>query len=182
MILFSETKLSQELEGAVEDFKSRISQLRAGRARPDMFEGIMVEAYGMDQELKHVANVVIESASTVSIVPWDKSIVANVVKSIEDAQLGYSPVDDGGKVRINIPPLTEERRKESVKDLNNMKEDARVRVRHIRQSFMEDISSEEGVSEDDQKMSKEAVQKQIDEVNKQIDEIASEKEKELMTI
>lgn len=182
MILISETKLKQDLQDAIDGFITKTSQLRAGRARPDMFEGITVTAYDMDQELKNLANVIIESASSVSIVPWDKSIIADVVKGIENAQLGYSPVDDGDKVRINIPPLTEERRKESVKELNNMKEDARVRIRHVRQNYMEDISSQDSVSEDDQKMSKDLVQKQVDESNKEIDRIASEKETELMTI
>jgi len=182
MVLYSEQELKNELKGVLDDFLVKLSQLRAGRARPDMFESIIVSAYETEQELKNLANVIVENATSVSIIPWDKSIIADIIKAIEDSKLGYSPVDSGDKIRINIPTLTEETRKQTVKELKGLQEDARVRIRHVRHKFNEAVDKDDNTTEDDQKVSRSAIQKQIDESNKEIDKIASLKEEELMTL
>ncbi len=182
MLLYTEKDLKKELAVVDSWFADRIKQLRVGRARPDQFETILVSAYGADTEMKNVANIVIESATSVIISPWDKSIVNDIVKAISESDLGLSSVPDSDKVRINLPPMTEESRKETVKELNGILEEAKVLVRQVRKDFNDQVEDQEGVSEDDQKMSKQAIQKAVDAMNKELESLASIKEEEIMSI
>ncbi len=182
MAIFSEKSLQSELDAAVVFFVDRIGQLRAGRPRPEMFASIDVEAYGTTSPLNALANVIVESALMVVIQPWDKSIVNDIVKAIRSADLGYSPVIDGDKVRINIPAMTEERRQQIIKELHAMLEEAKVRVRQVRQKYNKQVEGADGVSEEEQKRDKASIQKMVDAVNDKLEELAIKKEEELKTI
>lgn len=182
-MLFSESKLRQELQEQLDRCSLYLKQLRTGRATADIFEDLKVEAYGSPIDIKSIANVVVESALSVTIVPYDKSIVKDIVQGVVDADLGFSPVDDGDKVRINFSPLTEESRKETVKHLKTrLEEDFKKRIRQIRQDYMQVIEKQDGVSEDDQEASKKTVQKVIEEYTRKLEDLADRKEAEIMSI
>jgi ribosome recycling factor len=182
MFLHSEKDLKTKLDAAVDSFSERIKQLRAGRVRADMFENIPVEAYGMVNQLKGLANINVESALSVAIQPYDPGNTSAIHKAIQDANLGFSPILDGAKVRINVPPLTEETRKKTVKELEAIAEEAKVGVRQIRQKFMDDVKELEGVSEDEQARSKVEIQKQIDATIARVEQVAKAKESEIMSL
>lgn len=182
MALYKQTELKQGLEKSVEAFSDKLKQLRVGRPKAEMFNEISIQAYGMASNVQSLANVIIESATSVVIQPWDKSIIQDVLKGVRDANLGYEPVLDGDKVRINIPALTNERRQETIKEMRQLLEEAKVHVRQIRHQFMEQVDKQEGVSEDEQKRDRADIQKQIDEVNTRLDDMAEAKESELDTL
>jgi ribosome recycling factor len=182
MLLYSESELKQELEETVRDLQKKLQGLRTGRARGGIFEDLVVEAYDTQTPLKSLANVIVENAMTVSISPWDPSIVPNVTKAIQAANMGYTPVPTGTNIVINFPPLTEEIRLQTVKEAQARLEEARIQVRQVRQKFMSKVDKAEGVSEDDQKQSRTQIQKIVDEYNKKLEHLAKEKEEEIMTV
>ena len=182
MALYNESEFIKDTNSAVEFFQARTKQLRAGRVRADMFEEIPVMAYGMSNPLKNVANIDVKGPLEVTIQPWDPGIVNDVYKALQEANLGFNPGMDGNKVRINVPPLTEETRKATVKELGGMMEEAKVSIRQIRHKYNEIVDKQDGVSEDEQKRSKDAIQKLIDKTNERLEEISDAKEQELMSI
>lgn len=182
MALYPEQKLQTDIQQIKDHFAESLKQLRVGRPRVDTFAGIMVSAYGTESQLSGLANIMIENATMVAIQPWDKSIVNDIVKAIQDSQLGYSAAPDGEKVRVSIPALTEERRQETIKELGAMLEEAKVSVRQVRHKYNEMVEKADGVSEDEQKRDREAIQKQVDQANKDLEELAAKKETELETV
>jgi ribosome recycling factor len=180
-MLRSQKDLDDQLKILLDGFKDYLGKLRTGRPNPGIFEGLEVEAYGTQTPLKSIANVIIESATSVVIQPYDKGIVQDIVKAVFEADLGYSPVDDGDKVRIGVPTLTEEKRKENVKQMYRvLEEDYKKQVRQVRQDFMQKVDRQEGISEDEQEASKKGIQKSVDEVVSKLDELAEAKENDMM--
>ncbi len=172
-------------EKTLEFFQEELGKLRTGRASTSLVEDLLVDYYGAKSPMKQVASITIPEPRTIAISPWDKDSLVNIEKAIRDAQLNLNPMNDGQMVRINIPSLNEERRKELVKILNQKAEEARVSVRKVREEIWDDIqkAEKEGkMGEDDKFAGKDALQEVVDEYNEKIEEIRKKKEEEMMTV
>lgn len=178
-------ELRQNLDKTVEFLIGEISTIHTGRASASLVDGIDLEVYGSKMPLKQVANISVTDSKSISIQPWDKSNLPFIEKAIRESDLGLSPVNDGNVIRLNIPELTQERRKEYVKVAKEKAEDARVSVRNLRRDFLEFYKKQknEGViSENDLFAKEKEVQSIVDEYNKKVDEIIAQKEKELLEV
>lgn len=173
----AKTKMNLSLE----NLEKRFSTVRAGRANPSSLDGIMVPYYGVDTPLKQLAVISVPEARQLLIKPFDKSCLGAMEKAILASNLGYNPNNDGETIRIIIPALTEERRKELTKQVKALAEDGKVAIRNIRRDAMEEIDREE-ISEDEQKGKEKQVQNLVDQYNKLIEEKLKEKEEELLTV
>ena len=170
-----------EMQEAIETLKKRLTNIRAGRANPAMLDGVMVEYYGTPTPLKQLATISIPEARQLCIKPFDKSSIQAIEKAIYEANLGIAPNNNGETVILNIPALTEETRKQYVKQAKEYAEDCKINLRNIRQDANNDIKKLE-ISEDDIKSGQEDVQELINKYNKIVDEVFKEKESELMSI
>ena len=166
---------------SIEALENKFTNVRAGRANPKMLEGIMVEYYGTPTPLKSLANISVPEARQLSIKPFDKSCLGSIEKAIFEANLGVTPNNNGEVVFIVIPELTEDRRKELVKQVKAIAEEGKIALRNIRQEANKAIEALE-LPEDEEKRASERVQELINEYNKIIDEKLKEKEKDWMTI
>ena len=166
---------------AIESLEKRFISVRAGRANPSMLDGIMVEYYGVPTPIRQLANISVPEARQLSIKPFDKSALGAIEKAIFEANLGVTPNNNGETIFIVIPALTEDRRKELVKQVKGMAEEGKIALRNIRQEGNTDIKKLE-LPEDEEKRGNEKVQELINKYNKIIDEKLKEKEEELMTI
>ena len=166
---------------AIESLEKRFLNVRAGRANPSMLDGVMVEYYGVPTPIRQLANISVPEARQLSIKPFDKSALNAIEKAIFEANLGVTPNNNGETVFIVIPALTEDRRKELVKQVKTMAEEGKIALRNIRQEGNNDIKKLE-LPEDEEKRGNERVQELINKYNKVIDEKLKEKEQELMTI
>lgn len=166
----------------LETMDTRLTTIRAGRANPAMVNGINVDYYGTPTPIQSLANITVPEAKTLMIKPFDRSCLKDIVKAIQEANLGINPTDNGECVILTIPQLTEERRKEYVKQAKQMAEEAKVALRKVRQEANEEIKAAETVTEDDEKRMLEEVQNLINEYNKKVDEKLKEKEDELMKV
>lgn len=171
----------EKMEKSLENLDSRFATVRAGRANPASLDGVMVPYYGVPTPLKQIATITVPEARCLAIKPYDRNSLGAIEKAIFEANLGYTPNNDGETIRINIPPLTEDRRRELVKQVKAMGEDGKVAIRNIRHDAMETIEKEE-ISEDEQKNLSNQVQDLVNKYNKLIDDKAKEKEEELMTV
>jgi ribosome recycling factor len=149
-----------------------------------MLDGVMVEYYGAPTPLNQVANVGTPDARTLAIQPWDKSLIRPIETAIINSNLGFAPQNDGEMIRINVPALTEDRRKDLVKMAKAEAENSKVGIRNIRKDFMEKVKSmqKDGLSEDEARAAEEEIQKTIDNYIKKTEEVLSAKEKEIMTV
>ena len=182
---FSEKNYSLKMEKTIQSFKKDISTLRTGRANAAMLDMIKVDVYGQQMPINQIATVSVPEARTISIQVWDQGNVALVDKSIKESDLGINPQIDGQIVRIRIPDLTEERRKDLIKVLKTMSEKSKVSIRSIRRDANEDIKSnlkDKKISEDDGKTHEKNIQKVTDDNIGNIDSILAEKEKEILQI
>lgn len=173
-----------DFDKCIEALKEDLSQIRTGRATPELVEDIPVEAYNTTAPLKNYANITVSDAKSLVITPWDKSIIDDIAKAISDSNMGFSAIVEGDHVRVMMPDLTEERRKEYVKVMKDRVEDARVAVRNVRQKYMKEIDEfqESGASEDSADRLREILEKMVKEYNEKIEEIREKKKKDLMTI
>ena len=175
--------LSSDLEKAEQHLHDEFAKLQVGRANPAIVEGIMVMVYGSAQPLRNVASVGTLDAQTISIQPWDKSVLRDISKAINDANIGLNPQDNGESVLIRIPALTEERRRDLVKIAKKLSEDGKVVVRNIRQDYLKKIKNQdESVWEDTIKQQEKDLQKSIDEAIALVDKMTKHKEEEIMKI
>jgi len=178
-------KREDDFRKTLEHFEVALGQLRTGRANAAMVENLQVDYYGAKSPMKQVASINVPEARLIIISPWDKDQLVNIEKAIRESQLNLNPNNDGQVIRINIPPLTEERRKELVKVLNKEAEDARISVRKIREEIWSEIQKMEKdgkIGEDDKFVGKDELQKIVDGYNSKIEEIRGKKEKEIMTV
>ena len=171
----------EKMENTISSLETRFTNVRAGRANPNMLDGISVENYGTPTPLKQLANISIPEARQLMIKPFDKSILGGIEKAIFEANLGLTPNNNGESIFLVIPPLTEERRKELVKQVKQMAEEARIALRNIRQDANTGIKNLK-LPEDTEKEGNNEVQELINKYNKVIDEKLKVKEQELMTI
>lgn len=174
-----------EFNKAIDHLKDEYSRLQIGRASAAMVENIPVEVYGNSQPLKGVANISIPDPRSLMIQPWDKSNLAAIEKGIIAMNLGLNPVNDGSFIRINFPPLTEERRMELGKRVKQLAEDCRIVVRNLRQvahNVFKKLKTDNLITEDDIHTADKRLQDKVDEANGKIDELAKNKEKDILTI
>jgi len=172
----------EAMDSAVKHLEKQLSNIRAGKASPAMLGSVMVDYYGTQTPLNQVANVNTPDGRTISVQPWEKAMIQEIERGIMLANLGFNPMNNGESVIINVPPLTEERRKELAKQAKAEAEDAKVAVRNARKDAMNDIKKVDGVSEDQQKNTEVDVQDLTDSYTKKIDDVLSVKEKEIMTV
>ncbi|MFT4535978.1 MAG: ribosome recycling factor [Saprospiraceae bacterium] len=173
-----------EMDKALDHLKSELSKIRAGKASPAMLNGIMVNYYGNPTPLSQVANLGTPDSRTISIQPWEKNMLGPIEKSIFEANLGLTPMNDGEFVRIIIPPLTEERRKQMAKQSKGYGEDAKVSLRNARHKMLDFIKIEvkEGFPEDAGKRKEDEVQSMVTSYSKSVDSIIDAKEVDIMTV
>ena len=171
----------EKMESTISSLEHKFTNVRAGRANPSMLDGIMVEYYGTPTPLKSLANISIPEARQLMIKPFDKSILGGIEKAIFEANLGLTPNNNGECVFLVIPPLTEERRKELVKQVKALAEEGKIALRNIRQDANTAIKNLK-LPEDVEKQGNEEVQELINKYNKVIDEKLKEKEQDLMSI
>ena len=169
------------MEEAIETLEKRFINVRAGRANPNMLDGIMVEYYGAPTPLKQLANISVPEARQLVVKPFDKGILGDIEKAIFEANIGITPNNNGEVIFLVIPALTEDRRRDLVKQVKGISEDAKIALRNIRQDANNDIKKLK-LPEDVEKSGNEEVQELINKYNKIVEEKLKEKEKELMTI
>lgn len=177
----TDEKMKKSLSALDEEFNT----LRTGRASPALFDKIRVEYYGNPTPLNQVATISAPEARLVVIQPWDKSVIGEIEKAIQKSELSVNPSNDGKVIRISIPPLTEERRKEFVKVAKNMAEQSRVSIRNVRRDANDELKKAEKdgeISEDDLKRAEDEVQKLTDQYVEQVNQILETKEKEILEI
>ncbi|MBU9720351.1 MULTISPECIES: ribosome recycling factor [Bacillaceae] len=175
----------EKMNKSVEAYRKELGTIRAGRANPSLLDKVQVEYYGMMTPLNQLATVSVPEARMLTIQPFDKSSISDIERAIQMADLGLSPTNDGNIIRIAIPALTEERRKELVKMTGRYTEEAKVAVRNIRRDANDELKKQEKdgeLTEDDLRRSQDEVQQLTDNVIKQIDAIAKEKEEEIMEV
>jgi len=172
------------MQKAISHLESELLKVRAGKANPQMIDGIMVDYYGNPTPLNQVANITVTDARTLSIQPWEKPMIAPIERAIMQANLGVTPQNDGQVIRLFLPPLTEERRKELVKKVNAEGEQGKVSIRSIRRDMIEQIkkAQKDGLSEDEAKQAEGNIQGITDKHIALIDQHCKDKEKEIMTI
>ena len=170
---------------SLDALKRDLSRVRAGKANPALLESIRVSYYGQQSPLSQIGNISTPDARTLVITPWDTTVLAEIEKAINQSDLGLNPQNDGKIIRISIPALTEERRKELVKVVNKMSEEGKVGIRQNRKNANEGIKALEkskALSEDESKRQQEQIQKITDEAIKQVDDIVAKKTSDIMTI
>src|SRR5271156_2591257 len=178
-------QLKTRMEKAVDDFRANLASTRTGRASVHMLDQIKVPYYGSEMPLNQVAQVTAPDANMIVIQPWDPSILGDIEKALRASDLGFNPQNDGKIVRIPVPPMTEERRREVVKHLNKTLEDHRTAIRNIRRDGNDAIkkaAKEKKISEDEEKRALEEMQKLTDDEIRRMEEMSTRKEAEVMHI
>ncbi|MGQ9693232.1 MAG: ribosome recycling factor [Thermodesulfobacteriota bacterium] len=179
------TEVKTKMEKSLEALRKELNRVRTGRASLTLLEGVRVNYYGVPTPISQVASLSIPESRTIAIQPWDAKMVPEIEKAIQKSDLGLTPVSDGKIVRINIPPLSEERRKELVKVIKRMEEDCKVAMRNIRRDANEQLKAakkEKSISEDEQFKYQEEVQKIMDKSIEKAEEIVRAKEKEILEV
>ena len=174
----------EQMKKAIQHLDKELHKLRTGKATPQMLEGIRIDYYGVQTPIEQTANINTPDPRQIIVQPWDKSILPEIDKAIQAANLGLNPKNEGEILRINVPPLTEERRKELVKKAKAEGENAKVSIRNTRRSS-NDLAKgleKEGISEDEVKKLQEEIQKITDRFIEDIDKIVEQKEKDIMTV
>ena len=176
---------TSKMESTLSVFRDELSKMRSGRASIALVDRLAVEYYGQDSELRQLANISTPEAMQILIRPYDKSAVKNIEKAIQKSDIGVNPNVDGENIRLNMPALTQERRRELVKFLGRRTEDSRVAIRNIRRSAnsdLQDFEKEKLISEDERKRGEVEVQKLTDDHIKRLDELGADKEKDIMEV
>jgi ribosome recycling factor len=176
--------LKDQLEKNLNHTIHEFGRIRAGKSNPAMLDGVMVEYYGSLTPLNQVANVNTPDSRTISIQPYDKTLIKLIETAIVNSNLGFAPSNDGEFIRINIPPLTEERRKDLVKMAKAETENSKVGIRNLRKEAIDNIKKlkNDGLSEDEAKVAEEDVQKWVDSYIKKTEDVLVQKEKEILTV
>lgn len=179
------TNLKERMEKTINNFSEKLSEVRAGRANPAILNKVKIDYYGTPTPINQVAGVSVPEARLIVIQPWDLSVLKEIERAILASDIGINPNNDGKVIRLAFPELNEERRKELVKEVKKMSEEAKVAIRAIRRDGIEEAKAEqkEGIiTEDDLKKSENEIQKMTDKSIEEIDEILSKKEKEIMSV
>lgn len=172
-------------EDAINHFSEEMAKIRTGRATPALVDYVLVDYYGTRSPLKQIASVSAPEARLLLVQPWDKGALVSIESAIREADLGLNPSNDGQIIRLSVPALTEERRRDLVKSLNRIAEEARIAIRTIREDAwkeIQDVEKSGGMSEDDKFHGKDALQELIEAYNARIEELRKKKEGEIMTV
>lgn len=182
MILLEETK--EKMETSLTYLKNELNKIRAGKANPNILQGLMVDCYGTSMPINQIANLSAPDPRSIVIQPWDKNLIKDIEDAIRNSDLNLNPVNNGELIRINIPILTEERRKDLMKQVKNEGENSKISIRNIRREINEKFKKMEleGLSEDLRHDAEADVQKITDDFIKNIDDIIKQKEEEIMTV
>ena len=181
--IFDNTK--QRMEKSIESLIRELSSVRTGRASTGLVENINVDYYGTPTPMNQISSISIPEARLITIQPWDHSALIEIEKALLQSDLGISPSNDGEMIRINVPPLTEERRKEMVKSVGGISENTNVSIRNIRRDSLEklrDLEKDKSISQDESKKAQQDLQKITDDFTSQVDTLKKDKEKELLKI
>ncbi len=183
-VLFCIDSAKEQMDKVIKHLESELLKIRAGKASPIMLDGIFVDYYGTKSPLNQVANIAAPDPRTIIVQPWDKSILEQIEKAILSSNLGFNPQNNGEILRIIVPPLSEERRKQLVKQVKNEGETTKIGIRNVRRDANEELKKlkKEGISEDEIKEGEEKIQKITDQYIAKIDDILTNKEKEILTI
>jgi ribosome recycling factor len=179
--VIDQNQIKKNMDKAIDHLRGEFAKLRVGRANTSMVESVRVDVYGSSMTIKEVAALAAPDARTITIQPWDRSVINEIEKGILAANLGLTPINDGKLVRISLPALTEERRKDFVKQIKKYGEEAKVTVRNVRRDGMESLKKTE-LSEDDQRRQQDELQKHTDHFIQEIDKLVDSKSKEVMTL
>ena len=177
--------MAEKMEASMDVYRRELAKIRTGRASLSLLDGVKVEAYGSPMPLNQVATLTIPESRTIALQPWDLQLLGAIEKAIFSSDLGLNPVNDGKIIRINIPQLTEERRKELVKLVKKISEEYRVAIRNSRREAIDTMKKQKNnkeISEDDLFRLQDEAQKETDSFIKKIDDILAEKEKEVMEV
>ena len=182
----SNTKVYEEkMKSSVEHLGRELAAVRAGRANPAVLDKVTVDYYGAPTPIQQVASVAVSEARTLTITPWDRTLLRAISKAIMASDVGINPIDDGQTIRLNFPAPTEERRKQLAKEVSKLGEEAKVAVRNIRRDAMENFKKQQKASEiteDELKMAEKDLQKLTDDSCKELDKLLENKEKELLSV
>src|SRR3954466_6580831 len=177
--------VKRRMQGAINAFKNDLASLRTGRASPNLLDPIQVDAYGATMPITQVATVSVPEPRLLSVQVWDRSMVHAVEKAIRDSDLGLNPLTEGQVIRLRIPEMNEQRRKEMVKVAHKYAEEARIAVRHVRRDgidLLKKLKKDGAMSEDDERRQEEQVQKATDQSIGEVDSLLAAKEKEIMHV
>ena len=177
--------INLDMDKVIDNLNTKFSEVRAGRANPTILNRINVEYYGQPTPLNQVASISVPEPRLIVIQPWDKSLLSNITKEIEKADIGINPMNDGNVIRLAFPELTEDRRKELAKEINKMAEEAKVAIRNVRRDYMDeakDALKASEITEDEERNLEDKIQKATDKYVAQIDEMTEKKESEIMTV
>ena len=177
--------LASQLDNAIAHLQKEFAALQIGRASAVLVEDIEVESYGSMMPLKSVANISCPDPKTIKIEPWDKSVLGNIERSIQEANLGINPQNMGEHLFLPIPPMTEDRRKQMVKFVHELSEKAKISIlnaQHDELKMIKALKDDSEISEDEQKAMEKKVQEQVDQTNQAVDERAKQKEKDILTV
>lgn len=175
----------KKMKKAIEALHSELAKLRTGRAHPNLVESVMVSYYGTDTPLQQVASIVVADARTLAVTPWERNLVPTIEKAIRTSELGLNPVTTGDVIRIPLPPLTEERRKEMIRLVKSAGENARVAIRNARRDAntkLKDLLKDKQLTEDDERRAQEKIQQVTDDYVKKVDEIIKVKEEDMLAV
>lgn len=179
------TEKSAHFDEAIEHFKGEIEKFRTGRATPALVDYLVVDYYGTKTPMKQIASINVPEPRSLMIQPWDRGALSAIETAIRAANLGLNPTNDGVVIRIALPPLTEERRRDLVKALNQKSEEARIAVRNIREDAWKEIQNlekEDLIAEDDKFRAKDELQEVVETYNRKIEELRKKKEEDMMTV
>ena len=177
-----EKQAREQMLKAVDNTKREFTSIRSGKASPALLDTVRVDAYGQSMPINQVAGVSAPEPRLITVQPWDKGLIGAIEKAIQAADLGLNPANDGTLIRVPLPPLTEERRKELVKLVHKLAEEGRVAVRHARTEAIQRVKKVEHVSDDDKRRADKDVQKLHDDAIHQIDALIKAKEQEIMEV
>lgn len=177
--------IDEKMDKVIERLEVNFSEIRAGRANPAILNKVQVEYYGAMSPLSQIASISVPEARLIVIQPWDKSLLSQIVRAIEMSDIGINPMNDCQVIRLSFPELTEERRKDLVKDVRKLSEESKVAIRNIRRDEMDLVKTQlknSEISEDEAKADENKIQKKTDDYVAKIEEITTKKEKEIMTV
>lgn len=178
-------EVKPKMKWAIEKLSDDLARIRTGRANPGILDGIMVSYYGTNTAIRELASISVPESNQILIKPWDRGSLNGIESAIKSSDIGINPINDGQQVRLVLPPMTEERRKEIATQVKKNGEEAKIALRNIRKEAWEKVQNAEKsnqATEDDRYWAEEELNKIIDEMNKEIDNVVAEKEKEIMKI
>jgi len=172
-------KAQELVQDAIRHLQDELKNIRSGRANPAIVEELKVESYGAQTPLNQLASISAPDASSIVIEPWDKNILSAIEKAVQESDIGIQPVNEGEKIRLSLPPLTEERRQDLVKIVSDKTEEAKISIRNVREDALKNVKNDE-LSEDDEEREKEDIQKIVDKANDEVEKIAETKKEDIL--